>query len=95
MNASAQCPKCNGEMVLRTARRGKNAGNQFWGCLKYPQCKGTLDFSGTDSVQKISSHPQDNVASKENTESSGVPGQHKLSEFAETSQSPGLKEKTR
>src|SRR5713226_8860558 len=26
------CPKCGGAMVLRTAGRGSNAGNQFWGC---------------------------------------------------------------
>lgn len=27
-------------MVQRTARRGPNAGNQFWGCVDYPTCKG-------------------------------------------------------
>ena len=29
-------------MVLRTARRGKNAGGQFWGCSNYPACKGAV-----------------------------------------------------
>ena len=33
------CPKCGAEMVLRTARRGSNAGNQFWGCSNYPRCR--------------------------------------------------------
>ena len=28
-------------MVVRTAKRGANAGNLFWGCLTYPSCKGT------------------------------------------------------
>jgi endonuclease YncB( thermonuclease family) len=28
-------------MVLRTARRGRNAGEQFWGCSRYPVCSGT------------------------------------------------------
>jgi ssDNA-binding Zn-finger/Zn-ribbon topoisomerase 1 len=28
-------------MVLRTAKTGKNAGNQFWGCTAYPDCKGS------------------------------------------------------
>ena len=32
-------------MVERTARRGSNAGNQFWGCSAYPACKGTLNQS--------------------------------------------------
>lgn len=35
------CPLCGKPMVLRTARRGSNAGNQFWGCSAYPDCKGT------------------------------------------------------
>ena len=39
------CPECGKPMVLRTARRGANAGNQFWGCSAYPACKGTLIFS--------------------------------------------------
>jgi ssDNA-binding Zn-finger/Zn-ribbon topoisomerase 1 len=36
------CPQCGSHMVLRTARRGRNAGGQFWGCQTYPRCKGTL-----------------------------------------------------
>ena len=35
------CPTCGGQMVGRTAKRGANAGSQFWGCSKYPQCRGT------------------------------------------------------
>lgn len=35
------CPLCDRPMVQRTARRGSNAGNQFWGCSGYPACKGT------------------------------------------------------
>ena len=35
------CPQCGGQMALRTAKTGKNAGSQFWGCAKYPDCKGT------------------------------------------------------
>ncbi len=34
------CPMCGSPMVLRTAKRGNNAGNQFYGCSKYPQCNG-------------------------------------------------------
>ncbi len=33
------CPACGAGMVLRTAKKGANAGNQFWGCSKYPACK--------------------------------------------------------
>ena len=35
------CPLCRGGMVLRTAKRGDNAGSQFWGCSAYPRCRGT------------------------------------------------------
>lgn len=34
-----ECPKCGNSMVLRTAKRGSQAGSQFWGCSSYPQCK--------------------------------------------------------
>jgi restriction system protein len=40
------CPQCGAPMVLRTARRGANAGSTFWGCCKYPSCRGTLDRAG-------------------------------------------------
>jgi restriction system protein len=37
-----KCPICQGSMKLRTAKRGKNAGSQFWGCSRFPDCHGTL-----------------------------------------------------
>lgn len=36
-----QCPTCGSAMKLRTARQGSQAGSQFWGCSKYPACRGT------------------------------------------------------
>ena len=36
------CPLCGGPMILRTARKGPQAGSQFWGCAGYPACKGAL-----------------------------------------------------
>lgn len=33
------CPKCESELVLRTARKGRGAGGQFWGCSAYPRCR--------------------------------------------------------
>jgi DNA-binding helix-hairpin-helix protein with protein kinase domain len=35
------CPSCGSRMVRRLARRGRNAGNHFWGCSRYPSCTGT------------------------------------------------------
>lgn len=34
------CPKCGQPMVRRTARRGANAGGEFWGCSEFPRCRG-------------------------------------------------------
>jgi len=35
------CPCCGRAMVLREARKGRNAGRSFWGCSAFPQCEGT------------------------------------------------------
>jgi len=40
------CPLCHNPMKLKTARRGKTADSQFWGCSKFPHCRGTLNFQG-------------------------------------------------
>lgn len=34
-----KCPKCGGNLILRTATRGVHIGNQFYGCSNYPTCK--------------------------------------------------------
>lgn len=36
-----QCPVCGKPMIKRTAKKGANAGNQFWSCSDYPNCTGT------------------------------------------------------
>src|SRR5947207_13600720 len=35
------CPICNALMVKRLARRDSGARATFWGCSKYPKCRGT------------------------------------------------------
>jgi len=35
------CPKCARPMVKRAARSGPSAGQGFWGCSAFPQCRGT------------------------------------------------------
>jgi len=37
----AGCPFCGSTMVMRTARRGRHAGDAFWGCSQFPRCRGT------------------------------------------------------
>jgi len=41
-SATPSCPKCGGSMVKRTAKKGSNAGNIFWGCSNYPHCRGIV-----------------------------------------------------
>lgn len=38
------CPKCGKPTALRTAKSGKTAGKQFWGCTGYPDCKGVVNI---------------------------------------------------
>jgi restriction system protein len=35
------CPLCGKPMLLRLAKHGVNAGQEFWGCSGYPGCRGT------------------------------------------------------
>ena len=44
VEAQRVCPKCGGTLVLRRARRGANAGSQFWGCDNYPKCRYTEEI---------------------------------------------------
>ncbi|WP_426370346.1 NERD domain-containing protein [Pseudocolwellia sp. HL-MZ7] len=39
---SQLCSKCGSEMVLRKATKGKNAGNEFWGCSSFPKCRNVV-----------------------------------------------------
>lgn len=43
--AAPACPLCSKPMVRRTAKRGANAGSEFWGCTGYPACRGTRPIS--------------------------------------------------
>jgi len=38
------CPKCGTKLTLKKVSKGKNAGNEFWGCRSYPRCRVTLKY---------------------------------------------------
>ena len=38
-SAPRKCPRCGKSLVLRTTRRGPNAGQRFWGCSAFPACR--------------------------------------------------------
>lgn len=33
------CEKCGAPMIKRTATKGAHAGEEFWGCSKFPKCR--------------------------------------------------------
>ena len=44
------CPTCGGPMAVRTAAKGRTAGNSFWGCRRYPGCKGKRDLDAANAT---------------------------------------------
>ncbi len=43
-------------MQLRTARKGRNAGGQFWGCSAFPNCRGVRDVAADTAVGEQASN---------------------------------------
>ena len=48
---SKTCPNCGRKMVLRTARKGTHAGEKFWGCTGFPECRTILPYKG-DKIKR-------------------------------------------
>ncbi|WP_434637081.1 NERD domain-containing protein [Sulfurimonas sp. NW7] len=40
------CPRCGNDLIMRTAKRGQNIGNKFYGCKSYPRCRYTRNIEG-------------------------------------------------
>ncbi|MEK6219248.1 MAG: NERD domain-containing protein [Psychrobacter sp.] len=38
------CPKCSSEMIKRVAKKGLNQGQAFFGCSKFPKCRGVVNI---------------------------------------------------
>jgi ssDNA-binding Zn-finger/Zn-ribbon topoisomerase 1 len=52
-----KCPNCLGPMVARTNRQN---GDKFWGCKKYPECKGTRDSMGLSREERDAQRDKEN-----------------------------------
>ncbi|WP_394212718.1 NERD domain-containing protein [Psychrobacter piscatorii] len=39
------CPRCQGEMVERIAKKGARQGQSFYGCAQFPKCRGVVNVS--------------------------------------------------
>ena len=44
---NVKCPECDGEMISRSGKYGV-----FWGCKKFPECKGTRDNMGRSKADR-------------------------------------------
>ena len=47
-----KCPICASSMTLKTAERGPFKGNNFYGCNKYPRCKGLVNVKDNKKRKK-------------------------------------------
>lgn len=44
-NQTPTCPRCNGAMVARVAKKGARQGQSFYGCVQFPKCRGVVNVS--------------------------------------------------
>ena len=52
------CPKCGAKLTKRLAKRGKHAGQHFWGCLNYPECNYIMNINEENLIPSIEyNHP--------------------------------------
>lgn len=49
-SAAPGCPECQAPMLRRVSKRGPQTGTEFWGCSRYPSCKGTRKLSDATQV---------------------------------------------
>lgn len=47
MTEETLCPDCNKKMISRIGKYGV-----FWGCIDYPDCKGTRDNQGRSKADR-------------------------------------------
>lgn len=52
MPEDIRCPICGSEMIIKTAKKGPNAGRKFYVCTRYPTCKGRVALKGQVKIIK-------------------------------------------
>jgi len=58
---SPTCPRCGAPMVPKSVKGGLKPGSQFWGCTRFPHCRGsrlltTSDMTRPDLATNRSAH---------------------------------------
>lgn len=49
-------PRCGSEMVIREVKKGRNVGNKFWGCSKFPKCRGVVSATEPGAPVNCTKH---------------------------------------
>lgn len=57
---SVKCPECGGPML---SRKNQASGQRFWGCLRFPDCRGTRDTDG-ESPRRFNDDDTDDSATE-------------------------------
>lgn len=61
-------------MVLRTARRGANQGNQFWGCSTFPKCRNVVALEPSEATAGGVGDPSASASETSNSSEAAEPG---------------------
>jgi YVTN family beta-propeller protein len=56
-----RCPRCGEPMIVRVAGRGQDRGQQFWGCPRFPTCRGALPLAGPVAATQLAPTPSGQV----------------------------------
>lgn len=56
-DTAPQCPKCSSPMVKRVGKSGERAGQAFWGCPRFPACRGILEDAARQSYRPVADMP--------------------------------------
>ncbi len=65
LNAAPICPHCGKPTIRRCAKNGPRAGEFFWGCSAYPNCKGTRPINSDPSDKSDASDRSDDSDHKQ------------------------------
>lgn len=58
MTSEIKCPICGGNTTRRLAKKGPDAGKQFYVCTRYPDCRGKVDINIKDTSTLVSDETQ-------------------------------------
>lgn len=71
------CPKCGAYMTLRTAKKGRYSGRRFYGCSRWPDCNGIINYnSNFDIPITVKNYSENYIQNDESKSSSNIDINH-------------------